>query len=69
MSDSDEALRTIRASIRKVEELWSEASRGWRDDVAHDFRRGYLVPLGAALEAYGDALERLLETVEIAERR
>ena len=68
MSDSDETLRTIRASIRRVEELWNDAARGWRDDVAREFHRDHLIPLCTTLEAYGEALERLLEAVETAKR-
>ena len=56
MSDSDETLRTIRASICRVEELWIVAARKWREDLAREFHSDHLIPLCATLKAYGEAL-------------
>ena len=54
--------------IRLLDDAWDKAAQYWRDGMARQFEGGQLTPLLRESRGYLEALRRLLDTLEAAER-
>ncbi len=59
--DGDERLRLL-------QDAWDTASQHWRDGMARQFDAGHWTPLIHESRGYLEALRRLMDTLEAAER-
>jgi len=51
-----------------LDAAWEQAAQHWRDDMARDFERYHWAPLRQEFRSYLDALARLREVLDAAER-
>ena len=49
----------LHAASRRLESIWAEVSRDWRDEVAARFASEFREPLAAATARYAAALDEL----------
>jgi hypothetical protein len=54
--------------LRLLDDAWDKASEHWRDGLARQFDTGHLTPLLRESRCYLEALRRLMDTLEAAER-
>jgi hypothetical protein len=54
--------------LRLLEDAWDKAAERWRDGQARQFGDGRLAPLLQESRGYLEALRRLMDTLEAAER-
>jgi hypothetical protein len=54
--------------IRLLDDAWDKAAQHWRDGMARQFEDGQLTPLLRESRGYLEALRRLLDLLEAAER-
>lgn len=59
--DGDEQFRSLGGA-------WEEAARHWRDEVARQFEADHWAPLVQQSRGYLEALRRLMDLLETAER-
>ncbi len=54
--------------LRLLGDAWDKAAEHWRDGMARQFDDGHLTPLRAESRGYLEALRRVLDMLEAAER-
>lgn len=54
--------------VRLLDDAWGQASEHWRDGPARQFGAAQLAPLLQDSRSYLEALRKLLDTLEAAER-
>jgi hypothetical protein len=54
--------------IRLLDDAWDKATQHWRDGLARQFDARHLTPLLRESRGYLEALRRLLDLLEAAER-
>lgn len=54
--------------LRLLDDAWDKASRSWQDGLARQFDTGHLTPLLRESRCYLEALRRLIDMLEAAER-
>jgi hypothetical protein len=54
--------------LRLLEDAWGRAAEHWQDGVARQFDTGHLTPLLRESRGYLEALRRLLDMLEAADR-
>ncbi len=54
--------------LRLLDDAWDKASRHWHDGMARQFEAGHLTPLLHESRGYLEALRKLMDTLEAAER-
>lgn len=54
--------------VRLLDDAWGQASEHWRDGLARQFGAAQLAPLLQDSRSYLEALRKLLDTLEAAER-
>jgi hypothetical protein len=54
--------------LRLLDDAWRKAAEHWRDGMARQFEAGHLTPLLRESRSYLEALRRLLDVLEAAER-
>jgi hypothetical protein len=54
--------------LRLLDDAWDKAAQYWQDDMARQFDAGHLTPLLRESRGYLEALRRLLDVLEAAER-
>ena len=54
--------------LRLLDDAWDKASRQWHDGMARQFDTGHVTPLLRESRGYLEALRKLMDTLEAAER-
>jgi hypothetical protein len=54
--------------LRLLDDAWDKAAQHWRDDMARQFDAGHLTSLLGESRGYLEALRRLMDMLEAAER-
>jgi len=54
--------------LRLLHDAWDKASQYWQDGLARQFEVAHMTPLLAESRGYLEALRRLLDLLEAAER-
>lgn len=54
--------------LRLLDDAWARASEHWRDGLARQFDADRLTPLLRGSRSYLEALRKLMDTLEAAER-
>jgi hypothetical protein len=54
--------------LRLLDDAWDKASQHWQDGMARQFEAGHLTPLLHESRGYLQALGKLMDTLEAAER-
>ena len=54
--------------LRLLDDAWDKVSQHWQDGMARQFDTGHLTPLLRESGCYLEALRKLLDTLEAAER-
>ena len=54
--------------LRLLDDAWDKASQHWQDGMARQFDTGHVTPLRRESRGYLEALRKLMEVLEAAER-
>ena len=54
--------------LRLLDDAWDQASQHWQDGMARQFDTGHVTPLRRESRGYLEALRKLMEMLEAAER-
>jgi hypothetical protein len=54
--------------LRLLDDAWDKASQHWLDGMARQFETGHWTPLLRESRGYLEALRKLMDTLETAER-
>jgi hypothetical protein len=54
--------------LRLLDDAWDKAAQHWQDSLARQFHADQMTPLFGESRGYLDALRRLLDLLEAAER-
>ena len=58
----------LQAALDALQLQWQQTADFWRDDVSHKFAQNHLDPLGSVIKNAVDAVGRMANVVDQAER-